>query len=112
MDRDEMLRTRPTMDADARNRQRDIEMSVRSVIRSCTIGLVAVLGACSKDTIIETPPPPPPVLTLTPAAVTFHDTVGTASPSAATVTVGSSDTTGLLRGLGIGAITYGVGASG
>lgn len=94
-------------------------MSLHSLIRSRTSGLIILamaVAACSKDTPGEPPPPPPPppttpTIALSPATVAIADTVGTTSPAAVTVAVSNSGT-GTLNGLSLGTISYGAGASG
>lgn len=92
-----------------------LKHSVMSRVALCAAAAIAA-AACSKadKPIIDPPPPPPPpvaTIGLSPASVTFMDTVGTTSPAAATVAVANGGT-GSLGGLAAGTITYGAGASG
>lgn len=74
---------------------------------------VVVVAACGGNEIAPpppSPPPPPPTsMALSPAAVDFRDTAGTADPLPLGVTITSAP--GTLSDLSIGSITYQNGAS-
>ncbi|MGH7529541.1 MAG: hypothetical protein ACREMN_04085 [Gemmatimonadales bacterium] len=86
---------------------------------SLALGLAAALwgGACVNDATPPPPPPPPPpqplptfTIGLSPAAVAFDDTAGTAAGPAYTVAVTNTGT-GTVTGLAVGPIAYSAGAA-
>src|SRR5512132_2455121 len=83
-------------------------ISSRIVLGALAATLAAACGGDSTP-----PPPPPPVSTigLSASSVAFTDTVGTASPAAATVNVTNSGA-GSLAAIATGTITYDNSASG
>lgn len=76
--------------------------------------VAGVIVSCARSDrkIVEPPPPPPaPSIRLSDTTALFTDTVGTADPSAVSISVTSADSVAL-RGIAVGTISYGAGASG